>query len=78
MLLLLLARTFFHASLHKLFQLFKVRSVILWPVGGGPVQRVADFHLLNLVDYTIDEHVVNRILDEKTPRRDAVLALLKL
>ena len=67
--------TFLDAPLDKLFELLEVGPVILRAVGGGSVEWIADLHLLDFLHDPIDEHVVNRILDEQATRRDAILTL---
>ena len=50
-------------------------SVILRAVGGGSIEWIADLHLLDFLHHAIDEHVVDRVLDEQTTRGDAILTL---
>ena len=51
--------------------------VVLWPVGGAPVQRVPDRMLLGLLDQLLQETVVDTLGQEDPPRRDAVLSLVE-
>ena len=67
--------TFGFSPLHKLFQLLKMRSMILRSMGGGSVKWVADLHLLHFLHHAVDEHIVDGILDEQSTSGDAILTL---
>jgi len=51
--------------------------VVLRPVVGAGVERIAYLHFLYLLDDAIDEPVVDRFLDEESTGGDAVLAFVE-